>query len=280
MPRVEVELRVRVRGALSIGGLATGETLADRQVVRDGWGRLLLPGSQVKGRLRHACEQVARALGLPACQAPRAERMCPRDPAVPDPPCAVCALFGSPAWKSPLRWADLHCRDEAPADGSTPVARRGPPRLPAAVRAGVALNRRRGTAEAGRLFLVETSPPLPAPGLLFVHPRAIRGHLPDATPLQLLLAGSRLLTGFGAGETRGLGWSEVDAVARVDGALVEFEPSAIGGQPPAISNQPSAFDAQPLAGSHQPPAFVDELSAGGERPAVADEMAEAEDTEG
>ncbi|HZR99525.1 MAG TPA: RAMP superfamily CRISPR-associated protein, partial [Chloroflexota bacterium] len=165
MPRVEVELRVRVRGALSVGGLASGETLADRQVVRDAWGRLLLPGSHVKGRLRHACEQVARALGLPVCQAPRAERMCPRDPTVPMPPCAVCALFGSPAWKSPLRWADLHCRDEAP-DENLPrdAERNGSVRLPPAVRPGVALNRRRETAEPGRLFLVETSPPLPAPG--------------------------------------------------------------------------------------------------------------------
>src|SRR5205823_103215 len=110
MPRVEVELRVRVRGALSVGGLAAADSPADRQVVRDAWGRLVLPGSQVKGRLRHACEQVARALGLPVCRAPYAAAMCPRDPAVPTPPCAVCALFGSPAWRSPLRWADLHCR--------------------------------------------------------------------------------------------------------------------------------------------------------------------------
>jgi hypothetical protein len=274
MPHVEVELRVRVRGALSVGGLASGESLADRQVVRDGWGRLLLPGSHVKGRLRHACEQVARTLGLPVCQAPRAERMCPRDPAVPVPPCAVCALFGAPAWKSPLRWADLHCRDEAPGGGPpSDAGRNGAVRLPPAVRPGVALNRRRGTAEPGRLFLVETSPPLPAPGLLFVHPRAIRGHLPDAAGLHLLLAGCGLLTGFGAGETRGLGWSEVDAVARVDGAPLVFEPSALSRQPSAVSSQPTAVSSQLTA-------FDEELPDGGARPAVADEMAEAEETEG
>jgi hypothetical protein len=140
------------------------------------------------------------------------------------------------------------------------------------VRPGVALNRRRGTAEAGRLFLVETSPPLPAPGLLFAHPRAIRGHLPDAAPLHLLLAGCRLLTGFGAGETRGLGWSEVDAIARVDGAPLVFEPSAIGRQPSAVGDQPSVAE-EPLAVSDRP-------SASGHRPAVADEMAEAEEIEG
>ena len=84
-----------------------------------------------------------------------------------------------------------------------------------------------GITKDGRLFLRETSPPLPAPGLVFAHPRAIRGHLPDAAALQLLLAGCRLLTSFGAGETRGLGWSEVDAVARVDGAPVVFEPNLL-----------------------------------------------------
>jgi hypothetical protein len=231
MARVEVELRVRVRGALSVGGLAAGPSPADRQVVRDGWGRLVLPGSHVKGRLRHACEQVARALGRPVCQAPRAQTMCPHDPAVPAPPCAVCALFGSPGQPSPLRWADLHARDEeAPAGGGSATdAGSGPAArpLPAALRAGVALNRRRGTAEEGRLFLVETSPPLPSPGLLFVHPRAIRGHLPDAAALHLLLAGCRLVASFGAGETRGLGWSEVDAVARVDGAPLALQPGLL-----------------------------------------------------
>ena len=129
MPRIELELRVRVRGALSVGGLASGETLADRQVVRDGAGRLLLPGGpQVKGRMRHACEQVARTLGRPVCQAPRAAAMCPHDAAVPAPPCVVCALFGAPGPAQPAalgrpalprRAAGRRRRRGAPARRST-----------------------------------------------------------------------------------------------------------------------------------------------------------------
>jgi CRISPR/Cas system CSM-associated protein Csm3 (group 7 of RAMP superfamily) len=221
MPRVEVALDVRVHGALSVGGLGGAAPLADRHVVRDAWGRLLLPGSHLKGRMRHACEQVARTLGLPVCRAPHAAAMCPRDPSVPTPPCPVCALFGSPAWPSPLRWADLPCADEQSTDGGA-----GTP-LPAALRAGIALNRRRGTVEAGRLFFLETSPPLPAGGLRFAHERAIAGQLADAAPLQLLLAGCRLLTSFGGGETRGLGWSAVAAEARLDDAPVAFAPGQL-----------------------------------------------------
>ena len=224
MPLVEVALDVRVQGALSVGGLGGEAPLADRHVVRDAWGRLLLPGSHVKGRMRHACEQVARTLGLPACRAPHAAAMCPRDPAVTAPPCAVCALFGSPAWPSPLRWADLPCADEPPtSDGTSPP-------LPPALRAGIALNRRRGTAETGRLFFLETSPPLPSGGLRFAHERAIAGRLADAAPLQLLIAGCRLLTSFGSGETRGLGWSAVTAEARLDGAPVAFAPEQLAAE--------------------------------------------------
>ena len=228
MPRVEVALSVRVCGALSVGGLARGETLADRHVVRDAWGRLLLPGSHVKGRLRHACEQVARALGQPVCRAPRAERMCPQAADVPSPPCIVCTLFGSPAWRSPLRWRDLPCVDELgpslltpemPAAGRTDGTAT---QAPIFLRPGVALNRRRGTAEEGRLFFLETSPPLPTSGLRFAGERAIVGQLSDSDAVQWLLAACRLVASFGGGETRGLGWSEVTAAARLDGAAVGY----------------------------------------------------------
>src|SRR4051812_3528658 len=121
MPRVEVALAVTVHSALASSAGA-----------RDARGRLLLPASQVKGRLRHACEQVARGLGLPVCSPPNPATMCspggvqgsapaggvgvslsasspslqPRG-AGEASPCVVCALFGAPAWPSPLRWRDL-----------------------------------------------------------------------------------------------------------------------------------------------------------------------------
>ncbi|HZR97120.1 MAG TPA: RAMP superfamily CRISPR-associated protein [Chloroflexota bacterium] len=207
MPHAEVDFTLTVRGALALRGGA-----------RDARGRLVLPASQVKGRLRHACEQVARAVGLAVCRPPDAATMCPQAPQVAAPPCAVCALFGSPAWPSPLRWRDLHASLE-PAGG------RG-----AAVfaRAGVALDRRLGVALPGSAYLLETSPPLPGDGLQFAAEPAVVGHVADAAPLHLLLAGCRLVASFGAGATRGLGWSAVEAVARLDGAPLVFDPMALG----------------------------------------------------
>ena len=61
------------------------------------------------------------------------------------------------------------------------------------------------------------SPPTPA----------VRGDLAEPALLHLLLAGSRLVSGIGAGETRGLGWSAVEATARLDGTPVNFDAAAL-----------------------------------------------------
>ncbi|HZU05008.1 MAG TPA: RAMP superfamily CRISPR-associated protein [Chloroflexota bacterium] len=234
MPRVEIGLTVRVYGALSGGALPAGPALAARPIARDGWGRLVLAGSHLKGRVRHACEQLARALGQPVCRPPRAATMCPHAPEVAAPPCVVCALFGSPSWRSPLCWSDLPCISEgvdgplpAPAGGVRPERGAGMAGWPTVLRAGGALNRRRGTAEPERRFLLETTPPEYAGALCFAKDPAIVGQVPDATAVQFLLAGCRLVVSVGAGETRGLGWSEVVASARLDGAPVAFQPALL-----------------------------------------------------
>src|SRR5205823_4575161 len=128
---------------------------------------------------------------------------------VATPPCVVCALFGAPAWPSPLRWRDLRSEAE-PAGGAAAAA--------PFVRGGVALDRRLGIAVPDSAYLVETSPPLPTAGLRFAGDPAITGSLADAVLLHLLLAGCGLVGSFGAGATRGLGWSTVEATAQLDGA--------------------------------------------------------------
>jgi hypothetical protein len=136
-------------------------------------------------------------------------------------PCVVCALFGAPAWPSPLRWRDL-VADSAPPGGRVDMA------LPTAMRAGVALDRRLGIAVPESAYLVETSPPLPGDGPRFASDPAITGELAEAASLHLLLAGCRLVASVGAGETRGLGWSAVEATARLDGEPVAFDPAVLG----------------------------------------------------
>jgi hypothetical protein len=152
----------------------------------------------------------------------------------------------------PLDTSEAWPDDQAPPAEATANGPSGSPRQahepaalewPSAVRAGIALDRRRLVAQERALYWLETSPTLPLTGLVFGNDRAIHGALGQRPPgtaaadspserdgdwlVQLLLAGCRLVTAFGAGETRGLGWSEVRARARVDGQFVRFDPERL-----------------------------------------------------
>jgi len=171
--------------------------LADKAIVRTQLGELILPGSQLKGRLRHACEVLAQTEGLVICQSPRPENMCPHALQVPAP-CVVCQLFGSPGYPGPLSFSDLIYREGRDDDTL---------RLPW-IRPGVSINRRRRTSEEQHLFYTETSPP--GGYVHFERQKAIYGHLPDekAQPLtQLLLASIAYVQNWGGGKSRGLGWA-------------------------------------------------------------------------
>lgn len=218
MPRVEVALTITVHSALAARGGP------------DSRGRTVIRASQVKGRLRHSAEQVARALDVPICRSPRPATMCPNASAVAVPPCPVCALFGAPAWPSPLRWHDLHATLE-PAD------ERGMAATAVAVRSGVALDRRLGTGLLDSAYELAVSPVPSSQGLRFAAEPAITGELTDTASLQLLLAACRLVAGFGAGQSRGLGWSTVEATARLAGEPYAFDPAALGRLSAAVTSQ-------------------------------------------
>lgn len=49
--------------ALCVGAGGSSGSLVDKPIVRNAQGQLLIPGSEIKGRLRHECEKLARALG-------------------------------------------------------------------------------------------------------------------------------------------------------------------------------------------------------------------------
>jgi hypothetical protein len=74
----------------------------------------------------------------------------------------------------------------------------------------VSMNRRRGVAEAQRLFFIETTPA--QPHLTFSNPQAIVGALEHVAQAKLLLAGLRMLVSLGGGRSRGLGWMSLDEV--------------------------------------------------------------------
>lgn len=210
MAELVIHLTIEIDTALSVGAGGTSGVLADKAIVRTQLGELLLPGSQLKGRLRHACEMLANTAQIPICRAPRPEEMCPHAPAI-SAPCPICQIFGSPGYAGPLTFSDLIYADLAGGDAIRPPS----------IRPGVSINRRRGTAEDQRLFYTETSPP---GGLIhFDRVDAIYGILPDAQPAQdavaltqLLLAGIAFVQNWGGGKSRGLGWGTTIAHAQLN----------------------------------------------------------------
>ena len=207
MARLQIDLMIRVETALSVGAGGSAGTLADKSVVRNRLGQLILPGSQLKGRLRHTCEMILRSQDLLVCEAPLAETMCPQYNEDWKQPCAACALFGSPAYPSRVRFSDLVWDPLPPGSTEDPWS-------DTALRPGVSINRRRRVAEENRLYLIETSPP--GAQAEFHRARAIQGEV-EPGQTELLMAGLALLYAWGGGKSRGLGWSRLRAVAQVAG---------------------------------------------------------------
>ena len=208
-----ISLTATLDSALCVGAGGSSGSLADKPILRDSQGRLLIPASQMKGRLRHECEKLARGLKWPICQSPVPDRMCPQrndlpprngepenfnlpeyelDQKTENPKhhCLICQIFGNPALPSRVLFDDLICEQD-------------PEMLPEVLRPGVSINRRRGTAEEKKLFLLETSPAnaqLKFEGEIRLLPSCPHWAKP------LLLAGLSHVHALGGGKTGGLGW--------------------------------------------------------------------------
>ena len=232
-----LSLTVRLQTPLSSGAAGSaGPVLADKVVVRNGLGEYILPGSQLRGVLRHACERLLRAMDMPVCRGPQPVAMCPHydeqegEPKIreiPDPleasrkvrQCALCAIFGSPYFSSPLQFHDLISDNPFRGGSTTPYTSPQDARLgEGTVRPMVSMNRRRQVAEAQRLFFIETTPAQPQFSLS--NESAVVGNLETVAQAKLLLAGFRTLTALGGSRSRGFGWIEVDLKACLGGAAV------------------------------------------------------------
>ena len=206
MTEVKISLALTFETPPSVGAGGASGTIADKVVTRNASGAFVIPASQVKGKLRHACEQLLRAVGAQLCTPPRPERMCPYAKDTLASPCLLCEIFGSPFQRSRLRFHDLVAlQKDLPHE---------------TLRTMVSLNRQRRTAEAGRLFLIETAPHLD--GLRFENDEAVTGFVTNERQVHLLLAGLQLLFTWGGGTSRGLGWGNVETRAWVGGASVSL----------------------------------------------------------
>ncbi|NMF66459.1 CRISPR-associated protein Csm3 [Brasilonema octagenarum UFV-E1] len=190
--------------ALCIGAGGSSGSLADKPIVRNSEGNLLIPASQLKGRLRHECEKIARGLCWKICYSPNPQTMCPQRAGLTgnferseyqlknyeeQHHCLICQIFGNPALQSRAIFDDLICTEE-------------PDNLPEVVRPGVTINRRRRIAEEQKLYFLETSP---ANAQL-----KFTGHIHlSGAPVYaaaLILAGLRHINALGGSKSAGLGW--------------------------------------------------------------------------
>jgi CRISPR/Cas system CSM-associated protein Csm3 (group 7 of RAMP superfamily) len=218
---IDLPFTINLKGPLHVGtGYARG--LLDRTVVQ---GRLwdeienrwrqqvYMPGSSLKGHLRHICERLAWHYRVPVCRAPRPSYMCH-----PWKPCLVCRVFGSPGRGSGLTFDDAHLTSEW-----SELIRSG---LNAQeTRTQVQLSRRRNVTTEGRLFTAEYA----VEDLSFE--TRIAGRLALTPVLDepgryyeiiLLLGGLRMLRMLGGGSSRGVGHCEVDLPIPVSVTSAEY----------------------------------------------------------
>jgi CRISPR/Cas system CSM-associated protein Csm3 (group 7 of RAMP superfamily) len=208
--RDSLSLTALIDSALCVGAGGSTGSLADKPIIRAADGRLLIPGSQLKGRLRHECEKLARGLQWPICESPVPDTMCPQvglshpdfrrgdytvtNKAFADGQtqhhCLICQMFGNPALPSRIVVDDLLCQVD-------------PETLPEVLRPGVTINRRRRTAEDKKLYFLETSPvnvQLPFEGSIHLEPDC-----PDYAKA-LILAALHHIHALGGSKSAGLGW--------------------------------------------------------------------------
>lgn len=197
IPVEKIPIQATIETALCAGAGGSSGSLADQPIVRSGDDRLLIPGSQLKGRVRHECEKLARGLGWEICHSPRAESMCPQaDLQWPNYQvssyegyhCLTCQLFGNPTLPSRIIFDDLLCQQ---------------PDLAEVFRPGVTVNRRRGVAEDQKLYFLETSPM--NAGLTFQGEIWFLSDCPDFGK-PLVLATLKQITALGGSKSAGLGW--------------------------------------------------------------------------
>lgn len=189
--------------ALCVGAGGSDGTLADKAIVRNARGQLLIPASQLKGRLRHECEKLAIALGWQIFVSPTATELSPRVDQVDTKfhsvyrvegyrgyHCLVSQIFGNPTLPSQIVVDDLVCnlqRDE----------------LETVLRPGVTINRARRTAEDQKLYFIETSPANAQ--LEFTGAIHLLSNCPEYAKA-LILAGFKHIYALGGSKSTGNGW--------------------------------------------------------------------------
>jgi CRISPR/Cas system CSM-associated protein Csm3 (group 7 of RAMP superfamily) len=216
---LDLPLMITVKGPLHIGtGYDRG--LTQRTMARDAQGNVYIPGASLKGKVRNACEDLARRCDLTVCGLPRVAEA-PKTTNHQPERCLVCRVFGASGGNVPdgrrLFWHDAHLTEEWHRETTVRGRPEAWPVGQTMARTQVQLSRARGMAAEDRLYTSEFT----ARGLEFVG--RVSGWL-MATPcsadtgyyeVNLLLAGLRLVETLGGGRSRGAGHCQIKLPAEV-----------------------------------------------------------------
>lgn len=194
---LQIEMRFSLLSGVHITG-EQGKLWTDKALVVD-WEEgkhPLIPATTLKGWLRESAERLLRGFGARACDGSSAQTICGT--------CVVCAVFGFPRSRSPLRFEDATL-SEAATD----------------VRMNVSLSRHRKTAYEERLFSTETAWQKTVQAKL-------RGHFGSKADARsaaaLLYFAAKAGFAIGAARSRGLGWLRLEEFqARLDGTALRLE---------------------------------------------------------
>ena len=207
---VKIDLKVTFDTHFSIGTGAMADSVADKPLIKDARGHPVIPGSSLKGQVRHECERIIWSL-IPdfdsrwSCHPPSPQDMCKAEPV-----CPICRIFGSPWYPAPVTFDNLvltTVSEKPPRDWK---------RLRSVqetdLRSGVGINRSRNVVAEELLYSTETYAPPPA----LVYQGRIWGRLEERHEGALLLAGLRSVSALGGARSRGLGWWRLEIVVKLD----------------------------------------------------------------
>lgn len=160
LPPLELEVMVEFQSEFHIGTGHSIPGVVDDRIVRDGKGRLLVPGTTLKGVIRDACEMVARLLNIQRCDGTLEPggrgKLCGINytPAY-GKACYLCTLFGNRGHEAKLRFGSA--RYDAKLEGVL-----ADDRLPPVIRDQLArpewhnrIDRKLGRAQEDFLFSYE-----------------------------------------------------------------------------------------------------------------------------
>ncbi len=212
--QIEIDLKVILDTPFSIGTGAMADSVADKPLIKDAEGRPVIPGSSLKGLVRHECERIIRSL-IPTfedqwpCHPPLAKDMCKADSL-----CPVCRIFGSPWYPAPITFENLILATES---GEPPRTWKELHSLRKTnLRFGVGINRSRNVVAEDLLYSTETY----APPQALVYQGRIWGTLRERREVALLLAGLQSVLAIGGDRSRGLGWCQIEVAVTLDGQSV------------------------------------------------------------